>query len=256
MTSAFPNLPFKPSLFPQNQDRLPDPQFAYSEGISPKVLEQMRAEWHPLHTAQYIFCKGHLDNLLLSNLGDRGEMAHSIEGRTPFLDHHLTEYANSLPPSMKIRPVIKDSFHESTLTANGSTPNGFTKDGDGFDFIEKFVLREAARPFITDEIYKKRKHPYSAPLQYPINGPLHQLMKKLITEENVASLGFLEWAPSPQEFGGSGKSLGQLVDLAFAEKNTVAFKLVICLAQWVILGQKFGVQRVETSLVRKRVFEE
>lgn len=68
MTSAFPNLPFKPSLFPQNQDRLPDPQFAYSEGISPKVLEQMRAEWHPLHTAQYIFCKGHLDNLLLSNL--------------------------------------------------------------------------------------------------------------------------------------------------------------------------------------------
>ena len=53
--------------------------------------------------AHYIFCKAHLKNLLLPNLDDRGEMAHSIDGWTPFLDHHFTKYVNNLPSSVKNR---------------------------------------------------------------------------------------------------------------------------------------------------------
>lgn len=54
--------------------------------------------WHPLHVALYAEGKSTLANVLLNQLGDRNEMAHSIEGRLPFLDHKLAEYLNGLPP--------------------------------------------------------------------------------------------------------------------------------------------------------------
>jgi asparagine synthase (glutamine-hydrolysing) len=59
-------------------------------------------------------------------------------------------------------------------------------------FIEKYIFREAAKPFFTDKIYKKRKHPHSIPLQYPVDGPLHRLMKRLVNEQNMRDLGFLD----------------------------------------------------------------
>jgi asparagine synthase (glutamine-hydrolysing) len=67
-------------------------------------------------------------------LGDRMEMAHSIEGRLPFLDHHVVEVIRSQPVNQKIR--------------------GMT---------EKYVLREAARDVITDTVYRRQKHPFLAP---------------------------------------------------------------------------------------------
>lgn len=218
MSKAYPPLPFKPEILAQQH---PSAQSPYLKAIPDEVLAKM-SKWHPFHRGQYVFCKAHLDNLILSNLGDRGEMAHSIEGRTPFLDHHFTEYVNGLPPSMKIRPQAK-ATPESTCNGSSDTE---------FEFVEKYVLREAARPFVTDEIYGKRKHPYSAPLEYDINGPLHQLMTSLITEENVESLGFLDWAP-----------LKHSVHNAFAEKDKSAFKLVICVAQWVVLAKRFRVKK-------------
>ncbi len=44
-----------------------------------------------VHQAMYLWAKTMFPNKLLNFLGDRMEMAHSIEGRTPFLDHHLVE---------------------------------------------------------------------------------------------------------------------------------------------------------------------
>ena len=63
------------------------------------------------------------------------EMANSLEGRTPFLGHHLTEFANGLPPSTKVR-----------------------FDSERGTLVEKWILREAGRPYITDEMYYRRKH--------------------------------------------------------------------------------------------------
>ena len=206
MAAAFPPLPIKKDFLPANNKV--DACLTYAEGIHGMMLERVNSRWHPLHTAQYVFTKAHLQNLLLSNLGDRGEMAHSIEGRTPFLDHHLTEYVNNLPPSMKIR-----------------------RNEQG-EWIEKYVLREAGKPFITEEIYKKKKHPYSAPVQFPKGGPLYNLLKRLVTVENVSKLGFL-----------NGESVSGLVDQSFETKHMPTFRLVICLAQWVVLQQKFGVAK-------------
>jgi asparagine synthase (glutamine-hydrolysing) len=61
-------------------------------------------------------------------------MAHSIEGRVPFLDHHVVEVIRSQPVSQKI--------------------HGMT---------EKYVLREAVRDVITDTIYRRQKHPFLSP---------------------------------------------------------------------------------------------
>jgi len=87
-----------------------------------------------LNQSLYLWGKSVLANYILTMLGDRMEMAHSIEGRVPFLDHHVVECICRQPVNMKIR--------------------GLT---------EKYVLREAVRDVITDTVYKRQKHPFLSP---------------------------------------------------------------------------------------------
>jgi asparagine synthase (glutamine-hydrolysing) len=87
-----------------------------------------------VHQSLYLWSKTLLPTYLLTILGDRMEMAHSIEGRVPFLDHHVVEVIRSQPVSQKI--------------------HGMT---------EKYVLREAVRDVITDTIYRRQKHPFLSP---------------------------------------------------------------------------------------------
>ena len=78
--------------------------------------------------------------------------------------------------------------------------------------------------------------PYSAPVSYPSHGPLHALLARLITEGNVEQLGFLDW-----------QKVKVLVNDAFHEQNPLAARLAMVVAQWIILGQRFGVKQVEHS---------
>lgn len=174
------------------------------------VKRLMDVSWHPLHSGLYVWCKGHLANILLSCLGDRTEMAHSVEARPPFLDHHLTEYVNGLPPSMKLR---------------------WDKKTD--KFTEKWILREAGKPFVTQEIYERTKHPYTAPTTWPAGGPLHRLFERLLTRENVEALGFIEWDP-----------VRELVSRAFQERDVAAMRTVMVVGQWVVLSKRFGITKV------------
>ena len=89
-----------------------------------------------LHQSMYLWAKTVLPNRQLTYLGDRVEMAHSVEGRTPFLDHKLAEAVAKMPVAMKI--------------------NGMT---------EKHVLREAARPYLPAAVYGRRKQPFLAPAE-------------------------------------------------------------------------------------------
>jgi asparagine synthase (glutamine-hydrolysing) len=88
----------------------------------------------PVHQSLYLWSKTMLPGYILTMLGDRMEMAHSVEGRVPFLDHHVVEVIRSQPVNQKIR--------------------GMT---------EKYVLRESVRDVITDTIYRRQKHPFLAP---------------------------------------------------------------------------------------------
>jgi asparagine synthase (glutamine-hydrolysing) len=88
----------------------------------------------PVHQSLYLWSKTALPGYILTLLGDRMEMAHSIEGRVPFLDHHVAEFLFTTPVNLKIR--------------------GLT---------EKYILREATRDVLTDRVYRRQKHPFLSP---------------------------------------------------------------------------------------------
>jgi asparagine synthase (glutamine-hydrolysing) len=75
-----------------------------------------------------------LPSYLLASQGDRMLMASSVEGRFPFLDHRLIEFANRLHPSYKMR-VLR----------------------------EKHLLKEAMRSRLPPSIVSRHKQPYRAP---------------------------------------------------------------------------------------------
>ena len=107
-----------------------------------------------------------LPNYILSNLGDRMEMAHSVEGRLPFLDHHVVEQAARMPISMKI--------------------HGMT---------EKYVLREAARPVLIDAVYRRQKHPFmSPPATIQTDGRLYTFLQDTLRSEALDGPGIYDRA--------------------------------------------------------------
>ncbi|MBF0323884.1 MAG: asparagine synthase (glutamine-hydrolyzing) [Alphaproteobacteria bacterium] len=73
---------------------------------------------------------------------DKLTMAHSIEGRVPYLDHVVIEAALALPDSVKLR---------------GKT--------------NKWVLREAARPFLPAEATDSRKAPFYLSFETYVRDP-------------------------------------------------------------------------------------
>ncbi|KAJ7657336.1 hypothetical protein DFH06DRAFT_460895 [Mycena polygramma] len=105
-------------------------------------------------------------------------MASSVESRVSFLDHHLVEYVNSLPPSLKIMPIAGDKLGKWTL-------------------VEKWILREAVKPFVTEEIYLRKKVAFN-PLPMPAAAvpsalnPLQKHLKARITQASVEKLGFVD----------------------------------------------------------------
>jgi asparagine synthase (glutamine-hydrolysing) len=104
-----------------------------------------------------------LPGYVLTLLGDRMEMAHSIEGRLPFLDHKLSEFLMETPVNLKIR---------------GTT--------------EKFILREATRDMITDTVYRRQKHPfYSPPDASGVPSKMATLIQDTLRSKIVDSVPFL-----------------------------------------------------------------
>lgn len=101
------------------------------------LMETLPAEfstWSPLAQDQYLEIRTLLSGYLLSSQGDRMLMAHSVEGRFPFLDRNVVELSNSLPPEYKL-----------------------------FGLNEKYVVKRASRTLVPEEIVKRQKQPYRAP---------------------------------------------------------------------------------------------
>ena len=119
---------------------------------------------HPLHQSLYLWSKTRLPNYLLTVLGDRMEMANSVEGRLPFLDHHVVELARSLPVNQKIR---------------GGT--------------HKYILRQSMREIITPTVFRRPKQPFwSPPASLNPSGRFNTMMQDLLRGPVLRSLPFFD----------------------------------------------------------------
>ena len=99
-----------------------------------KLLPERFNTWGDLARDQYVEVKTLLEGYLLSSQGDRVALAHSVEGRLPYLDHRVIEFANTLSSRYKLR-----GLHE------------------------KVLLRRALQGLVPEPIRTRVKQPYRAP---------------------------------------------------------------------------------------------
>ncbi|GAB3028155.1 asparagine synthase (glutamine-hydrolyzing) [Bowmanella dokdonensis] len=127
-------------LNPEIRDELKD--YEPGAAIADRLDERYLKDRHPLDKAQYVWIKTMLEGQILTWGGDRVDMANSMEARPAFLDHHLAEFAATIPPQLRIR---------------GSK--------------EKYVLREAMKGLLPTVLYERQKFAFMAP-------PAHTDLKK------------------------------------------------------------------------------
>jgi asparagine synthase (glutamine-hydrolysing) len=90
--------------------------------------------WAPLGRDQYVEAHTLLSGYLLNSQGDRMAMANSVEGRFPFLDHRVIEFANKLTPTQKLHVLD-----------------------------EKHILKRSVDGLLPERIRTRTKQPYRAP---------------------------------------------------------------------------------------------
>ena len=141
-----------------------EPGRAIAEAIDGDMLEGR----HPLDKAQYVWIKTMLEGQILTWGGDRVDMANSMEARPAFLDHHLAEYACTLPPEMRI---------------NGRT--------------EKYVLREAMKGVLPRVLYEREKFAFMAPPAHTDPkkwAAMRRLADEYLTPQRIEAAGLLDVA--------------------------------------------------------------
>ena len=146
--------------------------------------------WSALSRDQYIEVKTLLEGYLLSSQGDRPSMAHSVEGRVPYLDHRVIELLNTLSPRYKLRALR-----------------------------EKVLLRCALGRMLPESILRRVKQPYRAPDSrsfFQDERPL-PYVAELLSEPNLRRTGYFH----PQAVGRllakcrTGRALGAGDNMAF-----------------------------------------
>ena len=136
----------------------------FSNKISSLMPEHVKS-WSLLKRNQYLEMKTLLPGYLLSAQGDRMAMAHSIEGRFPFMDHNLIEWLLTIPDSSKLK-----------------------------GYSSKHLLKEAFRNQIPGPITNRPKRPYMAPdlASFFPNGKKGFLVEEFLNPEIINNYGFYD----------------------------------------------------------------
>ena len=157
-----------------------------------------------MNQALYLWSKSLLPNYILTVLGDRMEMAHSIEGRVPFLDHLVIERLREVPVALKIRGIT-----------------------------EKYLLREATRTVITDTVYRRQKHPFLSPPVTTVPGEkFHEMLQDTLRGSSLAALPFYD-----------RKKIATLLDslpTMVEEKRVVWDPVLMAVLSACVMQERFG----------------
>jgi asparagine synthase (glutamine-hydrolysing) len=129
-----------------------------------ETLPRAFSSWKPLARAQYLEMQTLLSGYLLSSQGDRVLMGNSVEGRFPFLDHRLIEFAARLPPRLKL--------------------HGLT---------EKFILKRYAARVLPEVVTQRHKFPYRAPIAEAFCGAAAPAWtRELLSREAIDATGIFD----------------------------------------------------------------
>lgn len=99
-----------------------------------RELPDRYSSWSPFSRAEFLEAQYLLPGYILSSQGDRMAMAHAVEGRYPFLDHRVVEFATTLPAELKMKVLD-----------------------------QKHLLKQAVKGLIPESIRTRHKQPYRAP---------------------------------------------------------------------------------------------
>lgn len=175
----------------------------YTDLLDALDVRRRLAGRDPVNQALYIWTRTVLPNFILTVLGDRMEMAHSVEGRVPFLDHRVAEYAAQIPVHHKIRGQR-----------------------------EKHVLREAVRDCVLPEVYDRQKHPFISPPSRDNDDALALFCQDTLRSRSVEDQPFFE----PYRIRGL---MDQVAAMEPADR--AAFEgVVLRIVSTCVLQQRFG----------------
>ncbi len=117
-------------------------------------------KWDSFEKAQYLEIVIFMSSYLLSSQGDRMAMANSVETRLPFLDHRLIELMSTVDPEYKMNLLN-----------------------------EKFILKEVLKNKLPEEIVRRPKNPYRAPIKLGLMDSKYGLIEKYLSETALVKTG-------------------------------------------------------------------
>ena len=132
------------------------------------LLPSRYGQWDHFSQSQYLEAAHLLPGYILSSQGDRMAMAHSIEGRFPFLDYRVVEFASRLSPQLKMKVLN-----------------------------EKYLLKAAIGDMIPRSIRNRHKQPYRAPdsqsfLAGGKEGKLFEYVEELLAPRTIQEGGVFD----------------------------------------------------------------
>jgi len=125
------------------------------------TLPEELAELDLLSRAQWIESTQFMSGYLLSSQGDRMGMAHSVEGRYPFLDHRVIEFCSKLPWNHKIRGLN-----------------------------EKYLMKKLMDGKLPDQVVHRPKQAYRAPVASSLtSAKAPEYLRELMSPEMLNKFG-------------------------------------------------------------------
>ena len=130
-----------------------------------KMLPHGFDQYDRLNKSQWLESIIFMSSYLLSSQGDRVAMANSVEGRYPFLDYRVMEFAAKLPPNFKMHGLN-----------------------------EKFILKRMMNGRLPESVLKRPKQAYRAPISSSfLSSPAREYVMDLLSEHDINQTGMFSY---------------------------------------------------------------